>query len=120
MYAIHACYYLVKPESFYLQKKWLKDPQCSHELATSERWHDDLILALGGTGAHGCVRGAGLGASWDEHFPQSKKDALLSAKIPKMMALELDRRAVGQRLPPSPHDTEKLRGSIEATPSQAV
>ncbi len=120
MYVIHACYYLVKPESFYLQKKWSEDLQSSHELAATERWHDDLGLALGETKARGRVRGAGLGASWDEHFLESKKDALLSAKISKMMALELDRRGVGQRLPPSPHDTEILRGSTEATPSQAV
>ena len=120
MYAIHACYYLVKPESFYLQKKWSEDPQSSHELPATERWHDDLGLDLGGTEARGRVRGSGLGASWDKHFLESKKDALLSAKISKMMALELDRRGVGQILPPSPHDTEILRGSTEATPSQAV
>jgi hypothetical protein len=75
-----------------LQKKWSVDPQTSHELAVSERWHDDLSMALGGMEARGRVRGTGLGASWAEHFPQSKKDALLSAKISKMMALELDRR----------------------------
>lgn len=103
-----------------MQKKWSEDPQRSHELAATERWHDDLGLALGGTEARGRVRGAGLGASWDEHFLESKKDALFSAKISKMMALELDRRGVGQRLPPSTHDTDILHGSTEATPSQAV
>jgi hypothetical protein len=60
------------------------------------------------------VSDANLGASWDEHFIESKKDALLGAKISKMMELELDRRRLRQKLPPSPHDTEILHGSTEA------